>query len=275
MKTGGDSEKVNILRRWASLRTPEVGWTPVAQMVRAAEAQAEELEARLKELLKTSDDALSKISLCEPLFADVGLNRWLSEEREEAYSDWLEWILRQLQLQGGAANIISVLGIADSEIVAGCEARKFEMKREYHMQWGRLDLLLTIEDFLTVVIEVKKYSAETSDTAKQKGYYEWLKKQHSRHLKAILLVPDAAELEYENFSRLLWEDVCIRLRRFLPELRNGIGPVKAALFVAFISAVETNLLGLVAPSVQADAVERISYGRTIKHIEKYLRGNVA
>ena len=143
------------------------------------------------------------------------------------------------------------------------------------MQWGRLDLLLTIEDFLMVVIEVKKYSAETSDTAKQKGYYEWLQKQHSRHLKALLLVPDAEELEYQNFSRLLWEDVCIRLRRLLPEIHKDIGTVKAAMFIAFVSAVETNLLGLVTPSVQADDVERISYGRTIKHIEKYLRGSVA
>jgi hypothetical protein len=242
-------------------------------MVRVAEVQAERLESRLNELLKSSDEALSRISLCEPLFADAGLNRWLTEDREEAYSDWLEWILSQLQLQGGAVNILAVLGIADSEIVAGCEAREFKIKREYYLQWGRLDLLLTIEDFLMIVIEVKKYSAEASDTAKQKGYYEWMRKQHSRHLKALLLVPDAAELEYENFSRLLWEDVCIRLRRLLPELQNGIGPVKTAMFVAFISAVETNLLHLVAPG-RADSVERISYGRTIKHIEKYLRGNV-
>ncbi|MGB8065297.1 MAG: PD-(D/E)XK nuclease family protein [Candidatus Sulfotelmatobacter sp.] len=209
------------------------------------------------------------------MFADVGLNRWLTEEREEAYSDWLEWILGQLQqLPGKAANILAVLGIADSEIVAGCESGEFKIKREYYLQWGRLDLLLTIEDFLMVVIEVKKYSAEASDTAKQRGYYEWLRKQHSRHLKALLLVPDAAELEYENFSRLLWDDVCIRLRRLLPEIQEGLGPVKAAMFVAFISAVETNLLNLVAPE-HADSVERISYARTIKHIEKYLRGGVA
>lgn len=271
--SAGDSERAYILERWASLCRTEVSWNPVAKMVRVAEVQAQRLESRLNELLKSSDEALSRISLCEPLFADAGLNRWLTEDREEAYSDWLEWILGQLQLQGGAANILGVLGIADSEIVAGCEAREFKIRREYYMQWGRLDLLLTVEDFLMVVIEVKKYSAEVSDTAKQKGYYEWLRKQRSRHLKALLLVPDAAELEYENFSRLLWEDVCIRLRHLLPELHKGIGPVKAAMFVAFISAVETNLLNLMAPK-HADAVERISYARTIKHIEKYLRGSV-
>jgi len=273
--SAGDSKRAYILERWASLSKTEVSWNPVAKMVRVAEVQAERLESRLNELLKSSDEALRKISLCEPLFADAGLNRWLTEEREEAYSDWLEWILGQLQLQGGAAEILAVLGIADSEIVArcqGCESRKFKIQREYYMQWGRLDLLLTIEDFM-IVIEVKKYSAEISDTAKQKGYYEWLLKQHPWHPKAILLVSDAAELEYENFTPLLWENVCIRLRHLLPELHKGIGPVKAAMFVAFIGAVETNLLNLIAPE-HADAVERISYARTIKHIEKYLRGSV-
>jgi hypothetical protein len=122
-------------------------------MVRAAEVEAGGLESQLDGLLKSSDEALRRISLCEPLFADAGLNRWLDEDREEAYSDWLEWILCQLQrLPGEAANILAVLGIADSEIVAACESRKFKIKREYYMEWGRLDLLLTIEDFLMVVI---------------------------------------------------------------------------------------------------------------------------
>ena len=81
-------------------------------MVRVAEAQSARLESRLNELLKSSEDTLSKISLCEPLFADAGLNRWLKEDREEAHSDWLEWILFQLHgLPGGAANVLSVLGI--------------------------------------------------------------------------------------------------------------------------------------------------------------------
>ena len=140
------------------------------------------------------------------------------------------------------------------------------------MQWGRLDLLLTVEDFLMVVIEVKKYSAEASDTAKQKGYDEWLR-ETTPPFESPSSCTRCSEWKDQNFSRLLWEDVCIRLWCLLPELHKGIGPVKAAMFVAFISAVETNLLKLIAPK-HADAVERISYARTIKHIEKYLRGSV-
>jgi len=32
--------------------------------------------------------------LGEPLEHDLGVNRWLAGAREEAYSDWLTWLLR-------------------------------------------------------------------------------------------------------------------------------------------------------------------------------------
>ena len=134
-------------------------------------------------------------------------------------------------------------------------------------------LLLTLDKSVMVIVEVKKYSAETADTAKQAGYYEWLERQKGfRQRRAFLLAPDAAEEKYENFSRLLWADVCLRLRQLLPDLVTRIGSVKSAMFVAFISAVEMNLLGLVAPTRETDAVERLSYARTVEHIEKHLRG---
>jgi hypothetical protein len=82
--SASDSKRANILRRWASLCKTEVSWYPLAKMVRVAEVEAGRLESYLDRLLKSSDEALSRISLCEPLFADVGLNRWLTEEREEA-----------------------------------------------------------------------------------------------------------------------------------------------------------------------------------------------
>jgi hypothetical protein len=220
--------------------------------------------------VNTSEEGLQRISLCEPLRADIGLNRWLSKEREEAYSDWLEWILAQLRV----SDVLKVLGIAAHEVVAGSQSLKFEIKREYYIgAAGRLDLLLTLDKSMMVIVEVKKYSAESSDIQKQAGYYEWLEGQQDfRQRRAVLLVPDAAEEKYENFSRLLWSDVCIRLRQLLPDLVRGIGPVKSAMFVAFICTVETNLLSLVAPTPETDAVERLSYARTIEHLEKYLRG---
>ena len=140
-------EHAEVLKRWASLSQPEMRWNAAAQMIRAAEADLGRLEVRLSSLLKTSDDAFSRISLCEPLLTDAGLNRWLSAYREEAYSDWLEWIFRQLQLNGRATDILSVLGIDDCEITKGCEFREFDIRREFCIGAGRLDLLLSIKDF--------------------------------------------------------------------------------------------------------------------------------
>lgn len=226
------------------------------------------MESQLGELVNASDENLRRISLCEPLRADVGLNRWLRREREEAYSDWLAWILEQLQ----PADVLEILGITEPEIVSSSQSR-FHVEREYYITGGRLDLLLTSGASVMVIIEVKKYSAEVADTQKQGGYYEWLERRNFPQRRAFLLVPDAAEEKYENFSRLLWGDVCIRLRRLLPHLVKRIGSVKSAMFVAFISAVETNLLGLVAPTPEADAVERLSYGRTVEHLQKCRQGS--
>ena len=202
------------------------------------------------------------------MLADAGLNRWLKKEREEAYSDWLAWILEQL---GSTADVLKVIGITEPEIVANSQSGAFKIEREQCIPAGRLDLLLTLSDSLMIIVEVKKYSAEASDTAKQAGYYEWLESQPVGQRRALLLTTDAAEEKYENFSTVLWADVCIRLRRLLPTLSTRIGSVKTAMLVAFIGAVETNLLNLVAPR-QTEAVRRLSYAGTIEHLKSYLKG---
>jgi len=268
-------ESADVLKKWASLSKPATfSWRPLEGMVRVAEAEAQQLESQLDQLVKESNARLEAISLCDPLCARAGLNRWLAKEREEAYSDWFAWILEQLQSpQGGSEKILKVLGITEPEIVAGSQSRTFKIEREYSIPYGRLDLLLTIDKFVMIIIEVKKYSAETSDTAKQAGYFEWLESKTTfPERKAFLLTTDAGEEKYENFSTMRWADVCIRLRRLLPELSAGIGPVRTAMFVAFVSAVETNLLNFVAPP-QKEAVERLFYARTIDHLEKYLGEN--
>lgn len=257
-----------VLRIWASLSRPnQFGWEPVAEMIQVAEAEALKLESRLKQLLHTSDEALKAISLCDPLMADAGLNRWLKKEREEAYSDWLAWILEQLS----AIDVLHILGITDPEIVKGLRSHSFKIERESFIPYGRLDLLLTFPNFLIVVIEVKKYSAETSNTAKQAGYHKWLDSQPFLHRRGLLLTTDASEEKYEKFSTVLWGDICIRFRRLLPKLLTSIDLVKTAMIVAFISAVETNLLNLVVPP--AEAVERLFYARTIEHLQKFMGGD--
>jgi hypothetical protein len=152
----GGIESAEILRSWASLVRPEPSsWLPLIGLIRCAEAEAQKLESRLTQLVGASDTALQAISLCDPLLAHAGLNRWLKKEREEAYSDWLAWSFEQL----GALDILHVLGLTEPEIVASVQSHAFKIEREFYIPDGRLDLLLTLENFLMVILEVKKSSA--------------------------------------------------------------------------------------------------------------------
>jgi hypothetical protein len=44
----------------------------------------------------------------DPLNFDLGVHRWLKEDREEAYSDWLKWIIEQLRLPVLVAKIFGI-----------------------------------------------------------------------------------------------------------------------------------------------------------------------
>jgi hypothetical protein len=265
-------ESVQILRTWASLpRTANSDWDSVSNVIRAAEADSAKQELELRRLLKESDARLEAVSLCDPLRAGLGLNRWLRKEREEAYSDWLEWVLRQVQaLPRGAWNVLWVLGVPETEIPIAADGSFLEITREFCIPGRRLDLLLSLVGALAVVVEVKKYSAEVSQTEKQEPYFEWLQARDCTWKKAILLVTDAVEETSHNFSRLRWRELCARLRSLLPVIAQHCGTVKAAMVVAFIGATEVNLLGLVAPDELDDSkVDHLSYGQTIRHLKRY------
>src|SRR5664279_1968883 len=69
-------------------------WESARRMIDALKNRAEPEAARLRRYLRQSNEILRPLG--EPLLIDFGLHRWLKEEREEAYSDWLAWIVGQL-----------------------------------------------------------------------------------------------------------------------------------------------------------------------------------
>jgi len=87
----------------------------------------------LQELLRLSNDAF--VPLADPLAIDFGAHRWLSSGREEAYSDWLEWVLKQ---SGNARQILRLLGVQDEDLVRECTSEKPDIKREYPIKDGVL-----------------------------------------------------------------------------------------------------------------------------------------
>jgi hypothetical protein len=236
-------------------------------MLQAARANSLQCEANLRELLERSDLLLKPLK--DPLRADVGIHRWLSQDREEAYSDWLAWVLQELNKVG--ADLLKLLGISTGPVV---DAREVSIAREYFIPQGRLDLLIRFGKQALLIIEVKVTSADTADIAKQKGYCEWFDEQvrlhHLCRLPPVLLAIDASEADYEGFVPLLWEDFCVGVRRLLPRIQDQVGIVNAAMIVAFVGAVEQNLLHLVPPGSKGIG-QSLFYARTADHIKRYLK----
>jgi hypothetical protein len=96
--TSSDSP-VHVLRGWAVIgramnvakQKPAITWAPLQRMVHAATASMRAEGNRLRHLLDRSTQYLAPLG--EPLLVDFGAHRWLKPQREEAYSDWLAWIL--------------------------------------------------------------------------------------------------------------------------------------------------------------------------------------
>jgi hypothetical protein len=119
-------------------------------MLQAARIQSKAAESKLRNLLDESD--LLFHPLCDPLLADAGLNRCLREDREEAYSDWLAWVLQQI---GNAEDVLKLLRIDDPEILERCHTLPLTVSREKVIACGRLDLVIRISQEIVVLIEVK------------------------------------------------------------------------------------------------------------------------
>jgi hypothetical protein len=242
-------------------------------MLQAAKAESQIADNELCLLLEESDRSLAPLG--DPLRVNLGLHRWLRKEREEAYSDWLNWILQQLKTD----EILNVLGISDflaphleqpvsiAALMQRCKAKP-NCDREVVIQRGRLDIVIRFGNDALIVIEVKKSSAEDANTAKQKDYTTWIHGQRVPY-RSVLLVVDASDEDYKGFEPLRWDSFCVALRQMLPNIRERLGIVATAMFVAFISAVERNLLGLVPPE-EGQYGRSLRYARTAQHIERSL-----
>jgi len=179
----GEETFAGLIKRWAALhRPPEEGhfngtWSAVERLIfpaiRCAEAQIQQL----KTLVQRSEKMLHPIG--EPLTMSFPLHRWLAGDREEAYFDWLAWILQEL---GSARRIGYVLCGEEVSELSRCGER-CSVEREVWVpeghpgRSGRLDCIVRIGNQAVILIEVKVVSAESADTSKNQGYRQWLDSQ--------------------------------------------------------------------------------------------------
>jgi hypothetical protein len=151
---------------------------------------------RLRGLLQRSNALLAP--LADPLLTDFGAHRWLATAREEVYSDWLKWIVEQLQTP---EYVFRLLGTDDPTGIALCQQTPLTVKREVPVpqghdgQSGRLDLVVRYAEKALIVIEVKMTDAEDADTCKQRGYRQWIKEQHEpqkKYAMNVLTLPSSS-----------------------------------------------------------------------------------
>ena len=174
-----ENRSVIALRHWSELgrmtrahrRAAPVSWERVERLVDACNTVWRAQSEELRKLLEKSNSRFAP--LVDPLLIDFDLHRWLVEQREEAYSDWLEWLVKQLPTLQDVFHVFGIQGVEDT-------ARAFSTKREEWIKpprsesYKRLDLVIRGQDCL-LVIEVKKkrenpFQPVIHEENKAKGY---------------------------------------------------------------------------------------------------------
>jgi hypothetical protein len=228
-----------ILRQWVTLGSsirvdsPAVDWKAASSMIAAAEKDAEKSRQVLKVLFKRSAERFPGFG--DPL--DTGLNfgahRWLKDSREEAWSDWLAWILEQKE---DSAQVLDLFRL-DPAPGAGTTCKA---KREFCTPDGRLDLVVRFGS-ATLLVEIKTISKVGE--FQLEDYSAWLKRQ-SAPLTPLLLARDEPEnLKTKGWGFCSWETVSMGLRTWASEWLGEGRRIQTALTLAFCGAVEQNLLG--------------------------------
>lgn len=176
-----------LLSQWASLGRsirvdpPAVDWTPALRMIAAAEKDAEESRNVLKGLFERSK-AEHFPEFGDPLDLDLdfGAHRWLKGSREEAWSDWLAWILEQ-KVDGG--QVLELFRL-DPLLGAGTTCKA---KREVCTPDGRLDMVVRF-GAKTLVVEIKTISEVREE--QWVNYSAWRKRQDDPFEFVLLLAVD-------------------------------------------------------------------------------------
>jgi hypothetical protein len=188
---------------------------------------------------------------------DLGTHRWLADDREEAYSDWLAWVVEQLKAPEPVFRLFGEKCPAEWSACSTALAvsREPVVPSGHAGHEGRLDLLIDYDGLPLLIVEVKKGGAEQADTEKQGGYRRSVEKRHpNRELRPVLLVTSAEEASSEGgFVIRTWAEVCVELRRMAAgKLKIGVPRISLAMILAFVAAVEQNLLGF-----SSDLIRRI------------------
>ncbi len=234
-----------LFLRWGSLGRDlsqnKLAWKCARGFKNAGMSYLCEKEKIYKVLLKKSGRRFGPLD--DPFAVDLGLHKWLSDAREEAYSSWLAWVL---MLLGKSKHVGEVFSVDFGYSVEGIRCELEEWVHEGHVgQSGKIDILVHFQEMPALVIEVKVGDADDADTGKQTGYAKSFgkKKTFGKSVKKILLASSGEKSLYEGrFVLRKWDQVCVNIRRLVPIL--GLNLTQKAIVLAFVGAVEQNIADL-------------------------------
>ena len=190
--------------------------------------------------------------LGEPLRHDLGIDRMLAGEREEAYSNWLQWAFSTMTV-AELWEVLGLNGLADG----GPPEERPRVRREvpvehgHQGQGGRLDLLIEIGKRAVLVVEVKITAAEQAVLGALEGYRRAIENQYpSRERYFFLLVISSNNATEGGFTVTKYEEICLEMRKLaISWIRAGCN-LKASMLLAMTAALEKNLLRMsVCPSL--------------------------
>jgi len=233
----------SVLATWAKVGETvrngakvEIPFEPLRRMIDAAKQDGEVASQRLGGLFEQSERKLYP-GVGDPLSdkLELGSHRWLKRAREDAYSDWLAWILGR---QDDPSRVLTLFGFGSRPDAHG----RWMVRREVCIPDGRPDLVIRHLDLGVLCIEVKTKSEPRE--GQLEDYRRWLVREGVQ-LDLVLLAVDLPEDQPlpEHCHFCSWKQVSLGLRAWasgwLPGRRYD-----AVMTLAFCGAVERNLLSM-------------------------------
>jgi len=202
----------------------------------------------------------------DPFSLPITLHRRFQGLNENAYSDWLAWVLQVLcQEVTDPIKLCEWLFLGETQQTALNDKevpniqRESPLKKGHEGQSGRADLLVSFASKgILWHIEVKVTPAESAELGKHIGYVESLDKEYSGFgIRHILLVTKSASNNYpagrdHSFAALTWAELCQRLRQIV--LNTDMPTLSASIAMLFCGLVEQQLLG-----IQKDSIAQLKY----------------
>jgi hypothetical protein len=222
-------------------------WQPAKQLIESWQPLSHALWQQFRNLVQRSDAHLKP--LADPFHHDLRASRLFSDAREETYSDWLAWILRELaSCPDGTARIFQLLHISEKEFQEVPEIfRELPIDQGHEGHRGRLDILVIYKErklLIHIEVKVREAEGEGADIKKNVGYMKALqgKYRYIPNQQHVLLVTDAPNSIYDGFTILKWSHVSKVLRQLAADQSTcNENPLLSAMMLLFAGVVEQTL----------------------------------